>query len=46
MLVYNNRAVLGDCAAVPGQLEHCSTVLAMSMSNDGLGVIPSELAGL
>lgn len=44
MLVYNNRAVLGDCPAIPGQLEPYSTVLAMSASNDGLGVIRGDLS--
>lgn len=26
MPLYSNRAVLGDCPAVPGQLQQCSTV--------------------
>lgn len=42
MLVYNNRVVLGECLAVPGQLKPCPTVLAMSTSNNGLGVIQSH----
>lgn len=43
MLVYSTRAVWGDCLAVPGQLELSSAVLAMSSTNDGLGVIPGDL---
>lgn len=43
MLVANNRAVLGDYPGVLGQPEPYSTVLTMSTSNDGLGVIPGDL---
>lgn len=43
MLVYSNRAVLGDCLSVLGQLELYSTGLAMLSSNHGLGVIPGDL---
>lgn len=43
MLVYSTRAEWGECLAVPGQLELYSAGLAMSSTNDGLGVIPGDL---
>lgn len=44
MLVYNSRAVLWDCPAVPGQLQPYSTILAVSTSDNELGgVIPGDL---